>query len=579
MGKIRILPDEVASQVAAGEVVERPASIVKELAENSLDAGATRIQIDFARGGSKLVCVQDDGSGMDREDALLALERHATSKIRTGEDLSTVRTMGFRGEAVPSIASVSRFRLVTRPPEQEAGTEILVAGGKIEQVRETGAPPGTLVEVKDLFYNLPARRKFLRGEETEASHITHILQGMALAHPDVAFECRRDGRPVLMLPRAASLAVRISDLFGADHLGRLVEMEEFVGDTFSLRGFLARPGQGRRDRLQQFVILNGRPVHCPALQQPLREAYAQVLAPGEHPICVLLVEMDPEWVDCNVHPAKREVRLRQPEPLRRAVYEAARKALDASRAAWSQPFRAPEPPPEIKPFLPPAPQPEIPFQAPPAPTRQVPPLIPVEREDKPEPPEPEIPFRVLGEIGTGYLILEGNEGLVLLDIRSASERIFYETLRRQMDTGTVPIQRLLLPAVIKLPAREHAWITEHAEDLQSAGFLVEPFGGDTLKIEGLPAFAGQHDPRKLLHDTASALRATGKLPTGAGLRDSLARSVCHFAAEENLGGDLVRASKLVRELLLCELPYANPLGRPTMIQFSFAELERKFGRA
>jgi len=577
MGKIRILPDEVASQVAAGEVVERPASIVKELAENSLDAGATRIQIDFARGGSKLASVQDDGHGMDREDALLCLERHATSKIRTGLDLSTVRTMGFRGEAVPSIASVSRFRLVTREPRAEAGTEIAVLGGKVEFVRETGAPAGTLVEVKDLFYNLPARRKFLRGEETEASHIIHVLQSMAVAHPGVAFECRRDGRSVLMLPRADSLAVRISDLFGADHLRRLIEMEEYVGDGFSLRGFLARPGQGRRDRLQQFVILNGRPVHCPALQQPLREAYSQVLAPGEHPICVLLVEMAPESVDCNVHPAKREVRLRHPEPLRRAVYEAARKALDGSRVTWAQPLRAPEPPPVIKPFLPESPQPEIVF--PPSREHDEPTLIPLEKPEKPLPaPEAQVPFRVLGEIGTGYLILEGAEGLVLLDIRSASERIFYEALRRQMETGTVPIQRLLLPAVITLPAREHAWVADHVEELQRAGFLVEPFGGDTLKVEGLPSFAGQHDPGRLLHDTASTLRAAGKLPAGAGLRDSLARSVCRFAAEESLGGDPVRAYQLVRELLQCELPYANPLGRPTMIQFSLAELDRKFGR-
>ena len=321
MGKIRVLSDETASQVAAGEVVERPASLVKELVENSLDAGAARVWIEYARGGSRLVSVRDDGCGMDREDALLCLERHATSKIRIGTDLERVRTMGFRGEALPSIASVSRFRLVTREPSADSGTEVVVAGGKVESVRETGVPPGTQVEVKELFYNLPARRKFLRGEDTESAHIIHGLEGMALASPGVAFECRRDGREVLSLPRAESLAVRIRDLFGAEHLARLIEMEPLQGEGFRLGGFLARPGQGRRDRLQQFVILNGRPIHCPAVQQPLREAYAEALERGRHPLCVLLIEMDAGLVDCNVHPAKREVRLRQPDVLRRAVFE------------------------------------------------------------------------------------------------------------------------------------------------------------------------------------------------------------------------------------------------------------------
>lgn len=348
MGKIRLLTDEVASQVAAGEVVERPASVVKELVENSIDAGARRIRVEFARGGTQLIRVEDDGSGMDREDALLSLERHATSKIRTAEDLADVGTMGFRGEAVPSIASVSRFRLVTRPPEAAAGTEIQISGGKIESVSDSGGAPGTSVEVRSLFFNLPARKKFLRGEETEAAHILHQVQSLAIAHPNVAMTLVRDGR---MLWQAASThddEVRIRDLFGADFVARLMAVSPLEENGIRIEGFVAKPGEGRPDRELQFVVLNRRVVQCPAVFQSLREAYAEALPKGRHPLAVLRVTMDPLAFDCNVHPAKREVRLHRPDQVRQAVYAAAKGALEA--------FRTPVAPPRTV-DLPPAPAP------------------------------------------------------------------------------------------------------------------------------------------------------------------------------------------------------------------------------
>jgi DNA mismatch repair protein MutL len=588
MGKIRVLPDQVASQVAAGEVIERPASLVKELVENSLDAGASRIWIEFARGGSRLVSVRDDGCGMDREDALLCLERHATSKIRTAGDLALVRSMGFRGEALPSIASVSRFRLLTRESSSDAATEVIVNGGKVETVRETGAPPGTHIEVKDLFFNLPARRKFLRGEETEAAHIVHGLQAMALANPSVAFECRRDGRTVLSYPRAENLAVRIRDVFGADHLARLTEMTSFEGDGFSLSGFLARPGQGRRDRLHQFIIMNGRPIACPAVQQPLREAYADAVERGSHPLCVLCIEMDPQLVDANVHPAKREVRLRQPEALRRAVFEAARAAIAPARpraAAPSSPLARQVFVPEktqqslvLEARAPLAPIPHI--SAPRAEPSAAAPSAPARPSVPPSPPEPEKErFRFLGSLEGGYLVLEGDEGLVLVDSAAAAERILFENLMRQVEAGEVSSQRLLIPAVVELPPREHAWVADHLDDLRASGFLVEPFGGATLKIEGLPASAADRAPGPLLHDLAATLRAAGKLPRGRAVREALIRSVSRLAIAERAPADESRARRLIAELLRCDLPYASPSGRPTMIQFSFAELARKFGRA
>lgn len=598
MGKIRVLPDDVASQVAAGEVVERPASLVKELVENSLDAGSTRVWVEYYHGGARFVSVRDDGCGMDREDALLCLERHATSKIRAGRDLESVRTMGFRGEALPSIASVSRFRLVTREATADAGTEIVVAGGRVESVREVGSAPGTQIEVRELFYNLPARRKFLRGEETESAHILHGLEAMALASPGVAFECRKDGREAMALPRADSLAVRIRDIFGAEYLNRLQEMAPVEGEGFRLSGFLAKPGEGRRDRLQQHVILNGRPIHCPEVQQPLREAYADALVRGEHPICVLSIEMNTELVDCNVHPAKREVRLRHPEALRRGIFDAARATLQGNRTFIS-PAPTPIPPPtpsaapvpaprltapfpvpprepvEETPFLPPKTQTSLPLEepAPPAPTAERPAaLTPAQAEAE------ERKFKLMGIVRGDYLVLEGAEGLVLLDARAAAERILFESLMRQMDENDVPSQHLLIPAIIELPGREQAWVTDHLEELQSAGFQVEAFGGTSLKIEALPAFAADKDPARLFHEIATAMQAAGKLARGRGVREALARSVSRLAADERFSHDEEKLHHLMRELLKCDLPYASPTGRPTMIQFSFAELDRKFGR-
>ncbi|MEX1118534.1 MAG: DNA mismatch repair endonuclease MutL [Terrimicrobiaceae bacterium] len=499
-------------------------------------------------------------------------------------DLTAVRSMGFRGEALPSISSVARFRLVTREPGSDAGTEVVVSGGKLESVKEAGAPPGTLVEVKDLFFNVPARKKFLRGEETEAAQILQVAHGLALSSPGVGVECRRDGRTLFALPPAASLDVRIRDLFGAAFLERLIFVPPFVGEGFELSGYLSKPGEGRRDRLQQWVILNGRPVTCQEIAQPLREAYAGVLQGGLQPLAVLHLEMDPTLVDCNVHPAKRLVRFVQPEAVRRAVFDAAQAALIRQRPIpQAAPPRSPvpvfhRPEPELPRRLEPSPQSVLPSPASPQAAGAF--EVPL----KPEPPSPseagalEVPFQMMGRVGDYYFVLEGPEGLVILDVRSARERVTFERLIRQMETGSAACQRLLLPEILELPAREHAWITDHREGLVEAGFLLESFGGLSLKIEGVPALAGHREPEKLLHEVASSLRSAGRLPRGHGLREVVAKAVCRSAASTSATISPREANLLLRELLTCELPYAGPFGHPTMIQFSFAELDRKFGR-
>ena len=340
MGKIRVLPEVVASQVAAGEVVERPASVIKELLENSLDAGATSIEVEVRGAGTALLRVTDDGAGMDREDALMALERHATSKIVTAADLALVRTMGFRGEALPSIASVSEFTLRTRTDGSDAGTEAVVRGGKLVAVREAGCPRGTTIEVKSLFYNVPARKKFLRSAATESTHIDRAIENVALAFPGVALACVRDGREVRRLPSAATLAARAGDLFGAEDRAQLLEIAPLDKDGIRVSGLVSRPGVTRSDRARQFFFVNGRAVDSGFLAAGLREAYRQMLEPGRYPSVVLHLAIDPREVDCNVHPAKREVRFRRGSSVRDAVHEAVAAALREARAEWLRPVQA-----------------------------------------------------------------------------------------------------------------------------------------------------------------------------------------------------------------------------------------------
>jgi DNA mismatch repair protein MutL len=565
MGRIRLLADEVASQVAAGEVVERPASVVKELVENSIDSGARRVIVEFVGGGSRLLRVGDDGCGMDREDALLSLERHATSKIRTATDLASVATMGFRGEALPSIASVSRFRLATRPHDSDAGTEIRVGGGKIESVSDSGGAPGTTIEVESLFYNLPARKKFLRGEETESAHIIHQMQSLAVAHPGVGMTLVREGRRLWQAAPTEDLGVRLRDLFGADFMARLLPVEPVEENGIRIEGFISKPGEGRPDRELQFVVLNKRVVQCPAVFQSLREAYSEALPKGRHPLAVLRISMDPLAFDCNVHPAKREVRLHRPDQLRQAVYLAAGKTLEKLRKP-APPISAPTPRREE-----PAPQ------AAAKPFKQAPQLD-LPAVQAPEPARPGAEFRLMGGLGGRWILMEGADGLVLLDIRAASERIIFETMRREAAAGGTHSQRLLLPIVVEMTPKDAVWISENLDALSRAGFLLEPFGGGSFKIEAMPACVGDRDPRETLADVCETLKATGLLGGGQPVLDALIRSVSRFAALDSFPYEESRARRLVSELLGCELPYACPQGRPTMIQWSFSELERKFGR-
>lgn len=577
MGKIRVLPEVLASQVAAGEVVERPASVLKELLENSLDAGATAVEVEVRGAGTALLRVTDNGAGMDREDALMALERHATSKIGTVTDLAGVRTMGFRGEALPSIASVSEFTLRTRPTASEVGTEAMVRGGRLTDVRDGGGAAGTTVEVKSLFFNVPARRKFLRSAATETAHLDRVVENAALAFPGVALSYVREGSVIHRLPPASSLGVRVGDLFGAEHRAQMLEVTPREHDGVGISGLVSRPGVTRADRGRQFFFINGRPVDNVFLATGLREAYRQMLEPGRHPSVVLHLTMDPREVDCNVHPAKREVRFRRGSVVKDAVREAVAAALRGVRAEWMQPLRThvatrlSMPPPSAP--SPGAHQPDLPREAPPPEAR------PAEMVMPPPANESHEPFRLVGPLGERYLLLEGAEGLVLLDRRAARQRILYERLQRGMEGSAVDSQRLLLPAVFDLPPRQHEAVMENLATLTSSGFAVESFGGLSLRVEALPDFLAERDPCRVLEEFAR-LCLTGNAPRGrADLAAAAARRVLAQLADEEPQEIREEAQQaLVKQLLACELPYCDPDGKPVMLQFSWRELDRKFGR-
>ena len=617
MGQIRLLPETVASQVAAGEVVERPASVVKELIENSIDAGAQKIDIVIRRGGISLVRVIDDGCGMDRDDALLSLERHATSKIRSAADLQAVATLGFRGEALPSIASVSRFRLTTREAGALAGTEIVVNGGRLEIVRDGGEAPGTQVEVRSLFYNLPARRKFLRSENTESRNIEHQIHLQAISHPQVGFSLLRDDRVSFQLPAAATLGDRVRDLYGADLLERLVPVNGTASPKIRISGFIGQAGVSRQTRTQQLLFVNGRAIDSNLITAAIREGYHTALMKGQYPVTFLFLELDPAVVDVNVHPAKREVRFRDTTAVREAIVRCIQSTLEGGRAAWQEKFRAPLSSPSVSPETGPdlrlrpevsapveshrelpypgltminrviagatassgAPDSEIVGQAPRLPASPVDSVSDphaLQRQSSKAVPQQ---FQIIGVLNKLYVLMENADGLVLVDQHAAHERILFEELRRRMEEQGVPTQKLLLPATFDVPPRDADWIERNLSVLQRMGIGIESFGPGTFKIDSVPSFLNVSDPaqfmRKVMDDLNSASNSASAMRLG---EEMIAKTVCRHAVKANDPLRYPEVEKLIRDLLDCDLPYCCPHGRPTMIQISLAELEKKFGR-
>ncbi|MDD3441511.1 MAG: DNA mismatch repair endonuclease MutL [Kiritimatiellae bacterium] len=588
---IRVLSDAVINQIAAGEVVERPASVLKELVENSLDAGASRIEVEVVDGGRRLVRVRDDGAGMDRDNALLSIERHATSKLRELKDLDSIATMGFRGEALAAISAVSQFTLATNRADSAAGTEILVFGGKIQDVRDAGVPPGTEIAVRNLFFNVPARRKFMRTAQTEFTHVRQAFLLEALANTGVAFVLRADDEEVYNLPAARDLLERIRDLYGDEVAAHLRPMQ-FGNGVVEIGGYAGVPPFSRLDREWQVMFINGRPSGSPVLNFAVQSAYRSVLAGGRFAPLFLQITLPSDLVDVNVHPAKKEVRFRRPTEVRDVVIEAIRMAISGPDLPGSRmPERSREPAAGLSR---PAPAPDEPGRPaePPAPSAPppAPPVAVVQpRLDWAPPSSPAEPgeetagspwgrYRLLGRVGEGYVVLETDQGLVLMDPRSAHERVLYERLLAAVEKGAVPSQGLLPPATIQPSSAQGQALRKHLDLLKRMGFGVAEFGSGTFLVDALPVWLAEAAPDRLLSDIADGLMQGGKGTARDWARPAIAAAAGRQAVglQRELTDAELRA--LVRDLARTEMPYTSPRGKPTVILFSTRELNRKFGR-
>ena len=587
MGKIKKLPDDLANQIAAGEVVERPASVVKELVENAIDAGATRIAIAVELGGKKQVRVEDDGEGMEPEDARLALERHATSKIRRADDLAAIRTMGFRGEALPSIASVSHFVLRSRARGQQSGTEIRVNGGMVTSVSEVGAADGTTIEVNDLFYNLPARRKFLKSDGAESAQVSRVVTQLALAYPDVGFTLTSAGRKVLQCPPAASARDRLYQVYG--DRSDLIDVRKEAGGL-RLTGFIAALAEQGPTRGPQNVFINRRIVKDRTIAHAIIDAYSQATIKERSPEVHLFIEMNPEAVDVNVHPTKAEVRFRDQSLVHEVVRRALMDALGKSAIPQLQ-LQAEAPPDRIPTTMP------LPgaLAGGSFPSRWIPQEInQPQHPQNAQSPQPDSvssvssvvasavdikPLIPLGQFRDTFIIAVDEDGVAIIDQHVAHERVLFERVMEKLTAGRLESQQLLIPMLLDLSASAHDTLVHRAGELHRLGFEIESFGETTIKVTAVPALIDRVDCEKALTALAEDLEG---LDRGAHVQDALQRiaalTACHAAVKANYPLTYEKMVHILDELRATAYSTICPHGRPVMLRLTRREIEKNFDR-
>jgi len=584
VGKIAQLPPDLANQIAAGEVVERPASVVKELIENALDAGARRLVIHVELGGKKQVRVEDDGEGMEPGDARLAIERHATSKITRADDLASIRTLGFRGEALPSIASVSHFVLRTRARGQQSGTELRVNGGAVASVQEVGAAEGTVVEVNDLFYNLPARRKFLKSDGAESAQVSRLVTQLALAYPEAGFTLTSAGRTLLQCPPAGSLRDRLYQIYG--ERDDLVEIGKNAGGL-RLTGYVAalagKPGQtdGGPTRGVQHVFVNRRIVKDKTIAHAILDAYSVASIKERSPEVHLFLEMPPEAVDVNVHPTKAEVRFREQSLVHEVVRRALMEALGQTSAPQLQ-LR-----PDLAPFRDPAAV-AIPgiLAGGTFPSRWLPQGVQEVRAEPLEPLEPLDPHVAsvrpmipLGQFRDTFIVAIDDEGIAIIDQHVAHERVLFERVMERLTAGAVESQRLLVPMVLELTPAAHDTLVNRAAELERLGFELESFGGNAINVTAVPALLNGEQSLKALQALAEDLE---QLDRGADVQQALKRiaatTACHAAVKANYPLSYEKMVHILDELRATAYSSVCPHGRPVMLRLTRREIEKNFER-
>lgn len=662
MGKVQLLADQVANQIAAGEVVERPASVVKELVENALDAGANKIEVEIQAGGRNLIRVTDNGCGMERDDALMSLQRHATSKLREASDLVELTSFGFRGEAIPSIASVSLFSLTTRESGADggpAGTQILVDGGKVLNVKDAGHPVGTTIEVRQLFFNVPARKKFLRTPETERAHIQEYLLLVGLSHPELTLTYVQDHKRIFHLPAVASglsIPEKLNalkkrwkqfpgypeDLIEVYHEGELpiahpneqvLHDEDLSPEDRPTRkawlvvwGVIGKPGVSRSTRADQHLFVNRRPVENRILNTAILEGYHTALPKGRYPVGCLFFEIDPAEIDVNIHPAKKEIKFHRERAVRQITCEAVRESL-FEFATRETPVVTTRPEPHD---LPPIPKPNLSaikreFQTqflpteieahidglktisqapiPPSPAKnpENSPSPVLQRSDEGRDPIPEsgkmpptpcmsgdasgereptlkVPLNVIGMAGKNFVLMESDRGLVLMDQRAARARIIFERLLEQLKKQAVASQRLLLPESFDVASKDAEILKKNLKNLQAVGVSIREFGDKSFVLEALPPVVKTPDARKFAIELIDRIRlgGTGHHSWNFG-EEALAREMALQTIQQNPSITDSEIHLVIRDLRYCSMPYTSPDGRPTLIEMSWSELDRKFG--
>ncbi len=616
MSKIRVLPEILANKIAAGEIVERPASVVKELMENSLDAGARSIHISVESGGKKLILVRDDGEGMSQDDAILAFEHHATSKLQSVEDLASIATLGFRGEALPSIASIARLTMRTRQGTEDdsgPGTEIEIQGGIIRAVKPVSWDKGTEVVVRDLFFNVPARRKFLRSHDTELGHITRLATHYALAHPEIRFVLESEGRALLSVSPVSGIRERIFQLFGDGFLDNLVEVSGTAGDV-AVHGFTSQPHEQRTNPYSQFFYVNRRMVRDKVIASAVRQAYRNCMPASAYPVALLFVELPFDQVDVNAHPAKTEIRFRQQNVVHDLVRDSIGRALVRSKAipayehgadAWSPASGfVPDQIPGVRTeasasspfeFLQSSAAPDAFQRAFSYPFREVPgPAAPPSETHNTMSLRADLllsaatsdvrPFhpagvRILGQIQDSYIIGSDNAGLLIVDQHVAHERILYEQLADAMQRNSLETQGLLVPITLELAPHQLAVLDRVLPELGRNGFQVERFGGNTVLIRSVPAVAKDSDCQRLLTEILEGLEAEERTCDVGRIRDRVAVSTaCRAAIKVHMPLTREKMQWLLDELAQTRIPTNCPHGRPIMLRFSLYEIERNFGR-
>jgi len=606
--KIHVLPEELCNKIAAGEVVERPSSVVKELLENSLDAGATDILVELQSGGKKLIRIADNGSGMNRQDAFLSLERHATSKISNDDDLFALQTLGFRGEALASIASVCRFLLQTCANEDGLGQQIYAEGGTIKRAEEIGLPQGTVIEVRNLFFNLPARRKFLRKEQTELSHVADVVTKQALANPAVSFRMKHNERMLLDLRREKGLRERFAAVLGRSLLKDMLEVEQEAGPDLRLAGLISQPQLNRSAASHIYTFINGRYIRDRVVQHAVMEGYRHLLMKGRYPVVALFLELDPALVDVNVHPTKHEVRFRDQGLVHDFIANALQQALRPSdwlagsgdadaQESVSLPPSTPAAATEYRyssaNTLAQTHESTAGYQAgaglnqqPEAaafPSFQQPTQQPEAVEQMILPESESAGFfsrlKILGQYHQSYLLCQDGDDLVLVDQHAAHERIGFEKLRASYAEGLVPSQSLLFPEVLELDFRSAAALEENGEELEKLGFDIEPFGGKSFALKAVPQVLAGRNAGQLVVDVALELEKVGR---AGGLQESideiLILMACHGVIRANQALTTEEIKALLRELDRIDFKAHCPHGRPVMQRLSLAEVERLFKR-